>query len=125
VLRRRAADVVNIKLAKTGGLREAARLLAVAQACDIGVLVDRMMKSRVGISAAATFVASAGAATGVARAWGARVCDTVHDLDAGLWTDAGAVRGGALYDGAQIICSARAGLGITGVASEKIFETDS
>ena len=125
VLRRRAADVVNIKLAKTGGLREAARVLAVAQACDIGVLVGCMMESRVGISAAATFVVSAGAATGVARGWGSRVCDTVHDLDAGLWTDAVAVRGGALYDGAQITCSPQAGLGITGVASERIFEADS
>lgn len=125
VLRRRAADVVNIKLAKTGGLREAARLLAVAQASDVGVLVGCMMESRVGISAAASFVASAGAATGVARAWGARVSDTVHDLDAGLWIDASAVRGGAEYDGRRITPSVEAGLGIRGVESDTVFEADS
>lgn len=48
-----AADGVNVKLAKTGGLREARRMITVARALDMKVLLGCMIESSVAITAAA------------------------------------------------------------------------
>jgi L-alanine-DL-glutamate epimerase-like enolase superfamily enzyme len=46
-------DGINIKLAKTGGLREALRMIAVARTHHLMVMVGCMIESSVGITAAA------------------------------------------------------------------------
>jgi len=46
-------DGINIKLAKCGGLREALRMIAVARAHDLMVMVGCMIESSLGITAAA------------------------------------------------------------------------
>jgi len=46
-------DGINIKLAKTGGLREALRMVAIARAHHLLVMVGCMIESSVGITAAA------------------------------------------------------------------------
>jgi L-Ala-D/L-Glu epimerase len=46
-------DGINIKLAKCGGLREALRMIAVARAHDLLVMVGCMIESSLGITAAA------------------------------------------------------------------------
>lgn len=48
-------DGVNIKLAKCGGLREALRMIAVARAHNLLVMVGCMIESSIGITAAAHF----------------------------------------------------------------------
>jgi L-Ala-D/L-Glu epimerase len=48
-------DGINIKLAKCGGLREALRMIAVARAHGLMVMVGCMIESSLGISAAAHF----------------------------------------------------------------------
>lgn len=48
-------DGINIKLAKCGGLREALRMIAVARAHDLMVMVGCMIESSLGITAAAHF----------------------------------------------------------------------
>lgn len=48
-----AADGVNIKLTKSGGLREARRMIEVARALDLKVLLGCMIESAVGVTAAA------------------------------------------------------------------------
>jgi L-Ala-D/L-Glu epimerase / N-acetyl-D-glutamate racemase len=48
-------DGINIKLAKCGGLREALRMIAVARAHDMMVMVGCMIESSLGITAAAHF----------------------------------------------------------------------
>ncbi len=50
-----AADGINIKLAKCGSLREALRMIAVARAHGMLVMVGCMIESSVGITAAAHF----------------------------------------------------------------------
>jgi L-alanine-DL-glutamate epimerase-like enolase superfamily enzyme len=50
-----AVDGINIKLAKCGSLREALRLIAVARAHGLMVMVGCMIESSIGISAAAHF----------------------------------------------------------------------
>lgn len=104
VIRMHAADAVNIKLAKTGGIDEAKRMAVDAAAAGVGVLFGSMMESTVGIAAAAS-LASALGVTGA------------HDLDAGLWLAASPVVGGAQYDGPTVKLASQPGLGISGLAT--------
>jgi L-alanine-DL-glutamate epimerase-like enolase superfamily enzyme len=48
-----AADGVNIKLAKAGGLREARRMIALARALGMQVMIGCMVETSVGVTAAA------------------------------------------------------------------------
>ena len=48
-------DGINIKLAKTGSLREALRMIAIARASHLMVMVGCMIESSIGITAAAHF----------------------------------------------------------------------
>jgi L-alanine-DL-glutamate epimerase-like enolase superfamily enzyme len=48
-----AADGINIKLAKAGGLREARQMITLARALDMQVMLGCMVESSVGITAAA------------------------------------------------------------------------
>ena len=48
-----AADGINIKLAKAGGLREAWRMIQLARALDLRVMIGCMVESAVGVTAAA------------------------------------------------------------------------
>ncbi len=106
LVQRRAADLVNVKLAKTGGIAEALRLIQAATANEIGVLVGCMMESHVGI-ASTVAVAGTLAAADVRRA---------QDLDAGLWLAWSPVLGGVQYRGDAVGSAQGAGLGIEGLA---------
>ncbi len=102
VIRRRAADMVNIKLAKCGGLGPARTLLSLAREHGIGTIVGSMMESSVGVAAAASLVAAYGTTA-------------VSDLDAAWWLASSPVRGGIRYDGAMVELADAAGLGVSGV----------
>jgi L-alanine-DL-glutamate epimerase-like enolase superfamily enzyme len=62
------ADGINIKLAKSGGIREATKMIAAARALDLGVMLGCMVESGLAIAAAAQI---------------ASLCDHV-DLDGNL-----------------------------------------
>src|SRR5665647_2017664 len=111
VIRRHAADMVNIKLAKTGGLREALRMAELARHNDIGVIVGCMMESHVGISAAASLACALEATAATTRG-------TAHDLDAGLWMKRSPVKGGAAYRRDVVHLPDAAGLGISELAAD-------
>jgi L-Ala-D/L-Glu epimerase len=102
VIRRRAADMVNVKLAKCGGLGPARTLLGLAAAHGMGTLVGSMMESQVGIGAAASLVSAYGTTA-------------VADLDAAWWLAASPVRGGIHYEGAAVVLPDAPGLGVTGL----------
>ncbi|RLV51015.1 dipeptide epimerase [Nocardioides mangrovicus] len=72
VIERRAADLVNVKLAKAGGLVPARALLELATAHQMGTMVGSMMETGVGVAAAASLVSAVGT-----------TC--VSDLDAAWW----------------------------------------
>lgn len=72
LVRRRAADLVNVKLAKSGGLAPARAVATVAEAAGVGVLVGSMMETCVGTAAAAAFACALGT-------------PYVCDLDAAWW----------------------------------------
>lgn len=110
VIEVRAADLVNVKLAKCGGLRVARTLIDLARAAGLGTVVGSMMETSVGIGAAASLVAAYDTPA-TSRLW------AVSDLDAAWWLAESAVAGGAVYDGASVRLSAEPGLGVTGLSS--------
>jgi L-alanine-DL-glutamate epimerase-like enolase superfamily enzyme len=99
VIARAAADLVNVKLVKAGGLLPARTLLELARAHGLGTLVGSMMEGPVGVGAAASLVA----------AYGTTV---VPDLDAAWWLAEPALSGGLRYDGAVLHLPDSPGLGI-------------
>ena len=72
VVRLGAADLVNLKLAKAGGLTPARDLARVARRHGLGVSVGCMLEGPVGVAAAARLAAEVG-------------CDVVPDLDGAWW----------------------------------------
>jgi L-alanine-DL-glutamate epimerase-like enolase superfamily enzyme len=102
VIERRAADLVNVKLAKCGGLGVARALLETARAAGMGTIVGSMMEGPIGVGAAASLVAAVGTSH-------------VSDLDAAWWAAASPVSGGATYDAGVIVLPGTPGLGIEGL----------
>jgi L-alanine-DL-glutamate epimerase-like enolase superfamily enzyme len=111
VIRRHAADMVNIKLAKTGGLWEALRMAELARHNGVAVIIGCMMESHVGISAAASLACAL-------EATGAATRSTAHDLDAGLWMSRSPVKGGAAYERDAVHLPDAPGLGISELAAD-------
>lgn len=102
VINRRAADMVNVKLAKCGGLAPARTLLELARSSGMGTMVGSMMEGPVGVAAAASLVAAHGTST-------------VSDLDAAWWLREPPVHGGLEYDAASVVLPDVPGLGVTGL----------
>ncbi|MEO6510503.1 MAG: dipeptide epimerase [Nocardioides sp.] len=103
VIERRAADLVNVKLAKCGGLGVARDLLERARATGMGTIIGSMMEGPIGVGAAASLVAAVGTSH-------------VSDLDAAWWAAASPVVGGATYASGAIVLPGEHGLGIEGLA---------
>jgi L-alanine-DL-glutamate epimerase-like enolase superfamily enzyme len=89
------AHGVNLKLAKTGGVREAIRIVHAARALGLGVMIGCMLESGLGIAAACCV---------------APLCDHA-DLDGNLLLREDPCPGVELVDGVQVP-SAKPGLGI-------------
>jgi L-Ala-D/L-Glu epimerase len=89
------AHGINIKLAKSGGIREAIRMAHAARALELGVMLGCMVESGLGIAAACVV---------------APLCDHV-DLDGNLLLDSDPCPGVALVDGVQLP-SGEPGLGV-------------
>ncbi|MFY1686654.1 mandelate racemase/muconate lactonizing enzyme family protein [Plantactinospora sp. WMMB782] len=102
VIQRRAADLVNVKLAKCGGLGPARTLLELAAEHGLGTLVGSMMESQIGLGAAASLVAAHGTSA-------------VADLDAAWWLAWTPVQGGIRYEQATVVLPDAPGLGVAGL----------
>jgi L-Ala-D/L-Glu epimerase len=95
------AHGINIKLAKSGGIREAVRMAHAARALGLGVMLGCMIESGLGIAAGAQV---------------ASLCDHV-DLDGNLLLAEDPWPGVEFQDGVQLP-SLRPGLGVTPVVAE-------
>ncbi|MEU4601477.1 dipeptide epimerase [Kribbella sp. NPDC023972] len=102
VIRHGAADMVNVKLAKCGGLAPARTLLELAREHGIQSVVGSMLEGPVGVGAAAALVS-------------AYPTSAVNDLDAAWWLAEAPVAGGIRYDGSLIRLPSAPGLGVTGL----------
>lgn len=99
LIQRRAADLVNVKLAKCGGIGQARTMLALAEQCGVGTTIGSMMEGPIGVGAAASLAAAHGTTL---------ACD----LDAAWWLTKSPITGGMHYKGATIILPDTPGLGV-------------
>lgn len=102
LIQEQAADLLNIKLMKCGGIHEALKICAVAESYDVECMIGCMLESKIAVSAAAHLAAGKGIIT---RA----------DLDGPLLCREDPYDGGPVYDGSRIIMNDTDGLGITAV----------
>lgn len=99
VLERRAADLLNIKLMKSGGIHEALKINALAETYGVECMVGSMIETKLGITAAAHLAAS-------------QPNITRYDFDAPLMLAKDSVAGGIVYDGRVIRLPEGPGLGL-------------
>lgn len=104
VLEMGAADLINIKLMKSGGIHQAIKIANLCEAYGISCMAGSMIETKLGITAAAHFAASHPAVTR-------------FDFDAPLMLSDDILEGGIHYvgKGNQITFSNQSGLGIKSV----------
>ncbi|MDI9370018.1 MAG: dipeptide epimerase [Synergistaceae bacterium] len=102
VLSMGAADLVNIKLMKTGGIKNALAICAMARACGVECMMGAMMETKISVTAAAHL---ASAVPVITRA----------DLDPPILCVSDPVEGGVVYSGPKITLTEGPGLGISGI----------
>jgi len=103
LIQRRAADIINIKLMKTGGISNAIRIADIAAVHGVDCMIGCMIESAISVAAAVHLaVAKAGAITKV-------------DLDGPSLCTFDPVEGGVEFNEAEIAISDAPGLGIRSV----------
>ncbi|MFS0561681.1 dipeptide epimerase [Terribacillus sp. 179-K 1B1 HS] len=102
LLEMRAADLLNIKLMKAGGIQPALDIARIAKVYGVECMVGCMIESRIGISAAAHLAAS-------------QMHITRVDFDAPLMLREDIVTGGVRYEGCRLLLNESPGLGILAV----------
>ncbi|MCM3781454.1 dipeptide epimerase [Neobacillus mesonae] len=109
VLQNRAADLINIKLMKAGGIYKAQIINQLAEVYGVECMVGSMIESKVAVTAAAHFAAS-------------KKNITRFDFDAPLMMNREDVRGGVIYNGRIMRFSDTPGLGIADVQIKEGME---
>lgn len=102
LIQERAADLINIKLMKTGGIYEALKICAIAESYGVECMIGCMLESKIAVSAAAHLAAGKGIIT---RA----------DLDGPSLCRVDPYEGGPTYEGSRIVMNEAYGMGITRV----------
>lgn len=94
-----AADLINIKLMKTGGIYEALKICGIAESYGVECMTGCMLESKLAVSAAAHLAAAKGIITR-------------HDLDGPALCKIDPYEGGPVFEGAKITMTEEAGIGI-------------
>ncbi|WP_277583974.1 dipeptide epimerase [Psychrobacillus antarcticus] len=102
VLKMRAADLINIKLMKSGGIYHALKINTLAEASGVECMVGSMIETKLGITAAAHFAAS-------------QPNIRYFDFDAPLMLENDLIVGGVIYEKSNMTFSVEPGLGIVHV----------
>jgi L-alanine-DL-glutamate epimerase-like enolase superfamily enzyme len=97
-----AADLINIKLMKTGGIHSALKLCTLAEKAQVECMIGCMLESRVSVTAAAHLACAGNIITRC-------------DLDAPILCGEDPIEGGASYQGDCITLSDAPGLGFRGI----------
>ena len=109
ILQRHAADYINIKLMKCGGLSNALRIASAAEVCGVECMIGCMLEAKVSVTAAVHLACARGIITRV-------------DLDGPALCSADPVAGGAVFSGRHISLSDEPGLGITGISGMRYLD---
>lgn len=101
IIEEHAADYINIKLMKTGGIHEAARICDIAEKHQVKCMIGCMLESKVSVSAGAHLAA-------------ARSCITMADLDGPSLCRIDPYEGGPCFEGPRILLPARGAEAVRG-----------
>lgn len=101
-MQERAADMVNIKLMKCGGITNALRIVSAAEVYGVECMMGCMLEAKVSVTAAAHLAC-------------ARKIITRIDLDGPALCTEDPVTGGAMFNGPEITLPDAPGLGISGI----------
>lgn len=99
IMQERAADLINIKLMKTGGIHQALKICALAEIYGMECMIGCMLESRLSVAAAAHLAA------------GRRII-TRYDLDGPSLCALDPWEGGPAFENATITMTNEAGLGL-------------
>ena len=102
ILQMHAADLLNIKLMKCGGITNALKIATAAELYGAECMIGCMLEGKVAVNAAAHLAC-------------ARQVITKVDLDGPMLCAADPVHGGAVFEGKDITLTGAPGLGVTGV----------
>ncbi|HYF83142.1 MAG TPA: dipeptide epimerase [Clostridia bacterium] len=102
ILKLRAADILNIKLMKCGGLHNALKINAMAESCGVECMLGSMIESKIGITAAAHLACG-------------KLNITRADLDAVDLMAEDPIDGGVKVTGSRHVIPESYGLGINGL----------
>ena len=102
IMQHRAADFINIKLMKCGGLTNALRIAAAAEVYGVECMIGCMLEAKVAVNAAVELAC-------------ARSIITRVDLDGPVLCSTDPVVGGARFDEKRITVSDAPGMGIQGI----------
>lgn len=102
LIQEKAADLINIKLMKTGGIYQALKICGIAENYGVECMIGCMLESKIAVSAAAHLAA-------------AKSIITRADLDGPSLCKEDPYTGGPIYEGNRIIMNESPGLGITAV----------
>ena len=102
IVQMQAADLINIKLMKCGGLTNALKIATLAEVCGVECMIGCMLEAKVSVNAAVHLAC-------------ARKIITKIDLDGPVLCSEDPVLGGAVFNEKHITVSDAPGLGITGI----------
>jgi len=102
IMQTRAADLINIKLMKTGGIYNALKICSIAEIYGVECMIGCMLEAKISVTAAAHLAA-------------AKSIITKIDLDGPILCSADPIIGGSIFDESIITFSNAPGLGISGV----------
>lgn len=102
ILEEHAADMINIKLMKTGGIYEALKICSLAEMYNVKCMLGCMLESKISVSAAAHLACAKSVITAI-------------DLDGVSLCKLDPYSGGPIYKGPDIIMTETPGIGITDV----------
>ncbi len=102
ILQKRAADFVNIKLMKTGGIYNALKICSVAEIYGVECMIGCMLEAKVSVNAAVHLAA-------------AKSIITKIDLDGPVLCSEDPVLGGSVFDEYKITLNNDPGFGIKGI----------
>jgi len=102
IMQTRAADLINIKLMKTGGIYNALKICSIAEIYGVECMIGCMLEAKISVTAAAHLAA-------------AKSIITKIDLDGPILCSADPIVGGSIFNDSLITFSDAPGLGISGV----------
>jgi o-succinylbenzoate synthase len=102
IMQMQAADLINIKLMKTGGMYNALKICSLAEIYGVECMIGCMLEAKVSVNAAVHLACGKGIITKV-------------DLDGPVLCSEDPIIGGSVFDEKQIHVSQGAGFGIKGI----------